>query len=198
VTAEVLQLHITKALPPQLQRLPAAQRSLGGRPTGGIDMLVFLRSDDWTILSAAEDAFQVATFIDDKENDLGRGRRDPQRGYYPPSWPPSVTDDGHGLLFHVSSDRAPAAASRVLLRGTVTLRTGSGLKTSERQELALRIGRKMEAGPVPFTIRQMSDSGNGVSVTFSTQSSIERIKQVRFFANDGQPIEARPSAERPL
>jgi hypothetical protein len=193
-SVELLSLQIARPLSPEIQRMSGVYRRMGyvaapnGAPTG-VDMLIAVHVPQVTILSAGEDALHVTTFIDDKFNELGYGRH--REGvYYNPSGPfANVTEDHHSCVFRLSAEQAPTGdASRILVRGTITLRISRGQKTSEHQKLPLRIGKKLAITPVPFTLRQLSQFNNGLRISLSADGSIERISSLRFFSNDGQEL----------
>ncbi|HEX2973247.1 MAG TPA: hypothetical protein VHP11_13010 [Tepidisphaeraceae bacterium] len=193
LSAEILSLQIIKPLPPKAVRAATAvprRYGYNDRMTG-IEMLVMFTLADRTIVAANQDALQVETFIDDKYNDLGRGRPE-QRGMYA-SGQSNITEDGHSCVISISGDRAPAAeASRMLIRGTLTLRCTTADKTSTCERFPLRVGKTLNAGPVPLTVRSLSDAGGrGINVEFFTNESIEKIRTVRFFGADKKELQTR-------
>ena len=188
---DVLSVQITRPLSPQLARVAGSLvRRTGGtynERTGGVDVVISVTVPDKRITAIPEDALQIQNIVDDTFADLGKAKR--ERYYSPAS---GITEDGHTCVLSINSERAPGVeATRVFVRGSVSLRCASGVKTSPRTPLQVRIGRNLDAGPVPLTIRSMSDAGTGrVLVNFSTSQNqaTERIRGMRFFSADGNEI----------
>ena len=193
-SAEVVYVQIQRPVPQPVQRLLANRRTAAPDRGASINLGLLVRVPGRRVVAATDESLQVSAFIDDKNTDLGDGKRDPNRPNYgySPSGQSVVGEDGHACLFWITSDRVPAAdAGRIFLRGTVMLRTSTGEKTSDRAPLPLRIGKTLEAGPVPMTIRSLSDTGgSGVHVTLNADASIEQIQSLKFFDGEGREIKA--------
>jgi hypothetical protein len=198
-SVELLSVQITRAMSSELTRaLFGARGAAGWRgegTPGGVELVFAVQLPGRAILHvypalAEADPFEVTTFTDDKETDLGRRPKEPRR----PSGSSysSVTLDGKAIVVAVSSARPPGEGARkVLLRGSLMVRTNPGDKTSDRKPLALRGGRTVDIDGIPLGVRKLLRSKDGVQLTLSAAESLERIKSVRFFTLEGEEIPAR-------
>jgi hypothetical protein len=136
------------------------------------------------------DPFQVTTFTDDKGTDLANRQQQPRRtsgtSYS------SVAEDGKVIVVAISSAKPLGqGASKVLLKGSLTVRTNTGDKTSDRQPLALHQGRTVSVGGIALGVQKLVPSKDGLQLTLSAPESLERVKSLRFFTPEGKEIVAK-------
>ena len=141
----MLSVQITRPMSPDLTRAVLGARRAagwnGGGTPGSVDLVFAVRIPGRTILqvfpaTANEDPFRIGAFTDDRDTNLAPVAKQPRRtsgtSYA------STTADGTAIIVALSSARPPAeGASQVTLRGSLTIRTSTGDKTSERQKLPL-------------------------------------------------------------
>jgi hypothetical protein len=184
VTVELVGLEITKPAP---EKNEGGVRMISGNE--GVRLKLRLIDPSNSIVSIDQKASKIASFKDDKGTDLMR-----EKGGFGPD-PFSAHKFGEEALSEVEIQQpgVPAkGATKLQLKGELVVIRASGETTVEQKNLALKKDGKITVGPVPLTIDSVEDSGFGemkLSVTLTTNKSMDAIKKIEFADAGGKAIE---------
>ncbi len=175
------------------EKPPAGLEEIFARDSAETSLRLLISDSGRQFLKLDEQASRIDRFSDGKETDLLGGERFAGK----PGWlgiaGPRISRDGHHCLVPIRSEKTPAVgASELQLKGTLVVLCGSGEETGEQEELPLREGSKMTAGPVPMTVSEVRDApfGGQLAVQMTYHESDHAIKEIRWFNEFGQPIKA--------
>jgi hypothetical protein len=141
------------------------------------------------ILGADTAAWKIDSFTDDKGTDLFAAPGQAPKDSDLKKWL-QIAEDGKSCNFEVQAvGSVPGAdASRLSLSGTIALRCGSGRSTNSHKNVALKVGTKITASPIPLAISAVKmhkpQQGNMVSsenfgqVTLKSSQSMERLLNI--------------------
>ncbi len=135
-------------------------------------------------------AREVTSFRDDKGTDLGNGepaRRLPREKAY------VISSTGTAVAIPVESSQTPAeGATAIRVKGTVTLRVGTGTKEVKGAAMALRAGETLEttAGRLRLTRALQSRQGGGFDLVFTPVDGLEGIQGLHLATEDGAALPA--------
>lgn len=141
----------------------------------------------YTILDADEDKSTVDKLVDDQGTDLAI-----EADF---DFSPTFTQDQRALVTTLRAKGTPAPTAREFTaQGELSITTARGDSTARAAKVALVKGTAFKAGGTAYTVEDVeaSDEDSYISLAM-TREAVERIKEVRFIDEAGQPIEANQS-----
>ena len=155
----------------------------------GTSIHLLLAQKGLFLIGMDEGASKVASLQDDK----GKAIADAELGMMP-----EVSEDGHQLKFMVrGSDLPTPGAKELILKGKLVVTAGSDEQTASAENVELKKGTKLTAGPLAGQISEAKAQDWGgekrFDVTIQSSKRFDGIKDVAFTGADGKAIEARRS-----
>ena len=160
-----------------------------------------VRAADGKIVEADPQKVRIDTFLDDTYRDLRAAPDANQRRQYYGGQSGNLSEDGAAAAFVLSTDRAPAAgAERLLIRGSIALKTSGAEKKSEKLPLTLRIGESITFGKATLTVGSLTLTGGvmGTQVQLRSDQPLEAISDLFVFDADGKPLMIPPGAQQSI
>lgn len=145
------------------------------------------------LIALDEAASEIQAFADDKGTVLFK----PEGFSKSPlgSWP-KVTAGGKVAVIEIEGNQRPAAEARqIQLKGKLALKVATEQKVYPAK-VKLAAGTKIEAGPVPFTIKEVGKPEWGdaqLQITLHATQNLDALAGVRFLDADGTEIESSES-----
>jgi len=106
----------------------------------------------------------------------------------------TIGPDQKAALIEVTGPSVPAAGARSLrLKGVLAFRVAYRQQAYKAENVSLARGERVEAGPTPFTVREVGEPKWGdaaVSVALQTDRDVASVAEIRFYDADGNRIEA--------
>jgi hypothetical protein len=163
------------------------------------------------LVSINSEKTQLTKLADDKGTDLTAGE-EPMVGMHM-GMTPQVSADGKACLVEVNGKRVPAkGAAAIMASGTVTLKCGSKKETAKQENVALKVGSKITAGPMTFEISRVgkpqfffemtgpdeskpaTTPAEKFEVTLRTNQDCSNIASIAFLDAAGKDLGAKPSS----
>jgi len=124
---------------------------------------------------------------------------------------PQISADGKACLIEVSGEGVPAkGAASLTAAGTIYLQCGSRKETAKQENVALKVGAKIVAGPISFEISKVgkpessfeftgmpgapaaTPPGEKFEVTLRTNKDCSNIAGIAFLDATGKDLGAKP------
>jgi hypothetical protein len=191
-TVKVLGAQIARALPESLRNVGIANSFLRqGRAPGTQILVVLVAPQDVRIAAIDPRELQIDTFIDDRRTDL-RPRADFDANLYGQTT--GISSDGESAVVFLATDREPdPEAERLLVRGSVRLKTVTGQRQTEKLSLPLRVGETIDVGQMTLRVTSVALATGapeaGLNVTLQSTGAAELISGVAGFDADDRPTE---------
>lgn len=173
-------------------------RSMAGALSAGTHLYLQIVREDKFFISLDKKGTTLEIFADDKGLELALpGPAERWELRWLGTMFNSISADGHTYSFSVQgTKRTPTPGSKALkVKATVSILCGSDEKFAEQKDLALKAGTKITVGPVPMTIKKVSEQKWGKEtntlITLESNKSFDPIKQIKFFDADGNRIKGR-------
>ena len=185
-TARVVGLQVATRIPGDDMMMQPFHSS------AGVALCVLVRSTGKSIVAFDGDASRLDLLQDDRGTDLKAGSAD---SYQPTFGFPQISQDGKSVLFELRGNGLPAPeGNRIRAQGTAVLKVGTALDTARQMNVPLTKGTKIMAGPVPFTIKDVTEGGpfgGAMTITLAADQSLDAINEIRFEDANGTPIETQ-------
>lgn len=159
----------------------------------GVNLQLMLALSHETMLPNAPCDVTTDTFVDDTYQNLQNPSE--TRGFYAGNSQPSISDDGHTLLFTVNSSRGLAeGASRVFVRGSVRTSVIRGKTLTATNRLMLMVGQEAMIGDFRTAVRTVSQENIGIarpysfSVVLMVDGDVSHIQKVKVIGPDGETL----------
>jgi hypothetical protein len=158
--------------------------------SGGVALSVLVRSTAKTIVAFDDDASALNVLQDERGTNL---LVEAPNSFQPPFGFPQIGTDGKAALFELRGNGVPSEGStRIRAQGTAVLKVGTVQESARQVNVPLKKGTKITAGPVPFTIKDVTDGGSfgsEMTVTLAADQRLDAISEIRFEDASGTPIE---------
>ena len=186
LTTQVVGLQVTARVPSDDMMMQPFNSS------GGVALAVLVRSTQKSIVAFDDDASSLDVLQDDRGTDLLVESPD---SYQPTFGFPQVSKDGKAALFDLRGNGMPAeGGTRIRAQGTVVLKVGTTLETARQVNVPLKAGTKIMAGPVPFTIKEVTDGGSfgaQMTVALAADQRLDAISDIQFEDAGGAALETQ-------
>lgn len=170
-------------------------RSMAGALSAGTHLYLQIVNDDKFFISLDKKGTTLEIFADDKGLELALpGPAERWELRWLGTTFNAISADGHTCSLSVKgTKRTPTPGSKTLnVKATVSILCGSDEKFAEQKDLPLKVGTKITVGPVPMTIKKVSEEKWGkeikTRITLESNKSFDPIKQIKFFDADGKRI----------
>lgn len=179
VTAQATGLNIRKPLPPK-------KKDAFMFAPSGTTLEVTLSAPNKFILGIDAKASKLERLVDDKDTKLNAGSGTFAASMWLSDFA-QITPDGERCTVQMSGQAAPAAgASKVLAKGTVVLKCGSGEKTTEKKKITIKKDAETKIGAY---IAKVAGEGSAfVGPGIVILSNARDVKSVEFFDAKGTAI----------
>ncbi len=186
LTTQVVGLQVTARVPGDEMMMQPFNSS------GGVALAVFVRSTGKSIVTFDDDASSLDVLQDDRGTNL---LVESPSSYQPTFGFPQVSKDGKSALFDLRGNGMPAEGStRIRAQGTAVLKVGTSLETARQVNVPLKKGTKIMAGPVPFTVKDVTAGGSfGAEMTLAltADQDLDAISDIEFEEAGGAPLETQ-------
>jgi hypothetical protein len=177
---EIIGLEMRKPLPRERQQMMLAF-------TRGTGFEMVITRKDQHILGVDRQGSKVTSCVDDKGTDLTKAPKDT----FPVEWVgfgERIGPDGKVVVLQTRVAGVPATgASKITLKGTISLYCGKEEKSVEKKDMEIKAGAKFEVGPITI---QPPQFGGGPNTSVSLTMDLPRLKSVKFFDADGKELTA--------
>lgn len=187
---QIQSVRINRAPAEQTKRTPMRYFMEG---TPGVNLQLLLTLSHETMLPNASCDVTTDTFVDDTYQNLENPGE--TRTYYAGNTQPSISEDGHTLLFSVNSARGPAeGASRVFVRGSVRTSVIRGKTLTATNRLMLMVGQEAMIGDFRTAVRTVSQENIGIarpytfSVVLMVDGDVSRIQKIKVIGPNGETL----------
>ena len=168
----------------------------------GISVSLLVTAPQGGLLEIDRKASQVTAFTDDKGKDLTKPEDEKQRFHRKVefSMSPNISEDGKLCVTEVSAPAVPTKGATLLtVTGKLTLVTATRKEDFTAQSVALKAGSQIEAGAIPFTVKEVGKPKWGGdkdswSVTLEAKQDLASIAGIKFFDTAGKEVEAKRSS----
>ncbi|HWG42150.1 MAG TPA: hypothetical protein VN688_05140 [Gemmataceae bacterium] len=133
---------------------------------------------------------KLESFTDDKKNDLfkGKARFGPPANWISP-FMTRIDPAGEHCTIQVGGAATPGkGAEKILLKGSLMVQCGTGEKTTEKKEIALKTNEEVAVGDFKMKVNSAASFGSSLAVL----SAEPKVKSVEFFDAAGKAIKAMP------
>ncbi len=204
-------LGATPALAAQVVGLQVAARIPGDdmmmqpfHSAPGVALSVLIRSTQKTIVAFDDDASSLDILQDDRGKDLKTAPAGTPSAssmsitsWQPDFGFPQISEDGKAVLFDLRGRGVPSAGSaRIRAQGTAVLKVGTTQETARQVNVPLRKGTNITAGPVLFTVQDVTDGGAfgaAMTLTLSANQDLDAISEIKFQDASGADIDTQDS-----
>ena len=144
----------------------------------------------------------MTSLADDKGKDLAKAEVQQRFGRHEAAFEPggTISEDGKYCTMEVTAPGVPTkGATTLTLSGQAVLRVATQKKDFAAENVALKPGTTVKAGPISFSITragksEWGGSGSAFSVTFETKQNLDAVADIQFFDAAGKKIEAERTA----
>ena len=158
----------------------------------GSSLALIVAAGAGKIIALDDEASKVQSFVDDKGTNLLAGESRFGRDGFGPF--PKVSEDGKAGMMEVRGSGAPAAgATKLRLKGSIAVVTGSKTEAVKSTPFLLKEGSKVSVGNIELTVEKVGKPDFGdhaLEVTVSTSNNeIKTIADVKFLDENGGEVE---------
>jgi hypothetical protein len=177
----------------------------------GTTLLLLVTVPDGGLIAVDSDKIEVAKLADDKGTDL---KAAPEKIVEMRMFPiPPISKDGKACFVELNGPQLPAKGATVIMAtGSISLRCGSKKETAKQENVALKPGAKIIAGPMTFEISKVgkpqfffempgpdeskpaTPPAEKFEVTLRTNRDCSNIVSVAFLDAAGKDLGAKPSS----
>jgi hypothetical protein len=150
------------------------------------------------IISFDSEASKLERFGDDKGTNLLEEPKSGESTFFQ-SKPgfgmmASVSEDGKACMIELDSPAVPAkGAARIDASGSLVFKCGSKKKTFTHENVAFKVGTKVEAGAVPLEVTKVGEPEWGddpLQITLKATQDMSKVAAIAFFDGNGNAIES--------
>jgi hypothetical protein len=152
----------------------------------GTTLVLLVRApEDRKIVAVEDSKCSMVEFRDDRGRSLLDGVH--WGGF------PHVSDDARHALLEVTSRTRPSQeASRLLAEGTIRVRIAASERTERIETLRLTVGSKAQIQQEVVQVMKVQQEGDGLTLVVQMNRRFaEGVRDIRFFAPSGHPIDIR-------
>jgi hypothetical protein len=145
--------------------------------------LLVQNPENMKIVDVDDSKCSLVEFTDDRDHNLMDGL---DWGAFP-----EISKDGRSALIEATSKERPSqGASRLFVGGTIHMRVAASESTEQIDRLEMEVGTKASVLQEVIQVMKVKEENEGLDLVLQISRKFkDRIKDIRFYAENGNPIE---------